>query len=63
MDEYGKYYESKKQDAFHRKKELDKLRVKEMEIKEKVTATTVVRKDELCFSSLTRAPPCTLPLL
>ncbi|CAK6432031.1 unnamed protein product [Pipistrellus nathusii] len=45
MDEYGKYYESKKQDAFHRKKELDKLRVKEMEIKEKVTATTVVLSD------------------
>lgn len=63
MNEYEKIYEAKKQDTFHRKKELDKLRIKELDVKEKVTTSTVVRKDKLCFSSLTQAPQYILPLL
>lgn len=51
ISEYEKIYESKKQDAYYRKKELDKLRIKELEVKEKVITSTVVRKGKLCIST------------
>ncbi|XP_014401441.1 PREDICTED: coiled-coil domain-containing protein 175 [Myotis brandtii] len=45
MNEYENICESKKQDAYHRKKQLDRLRIKEMDIKEKVTTSTVELSD------------------
>ncbi|XP_027997443.2 coiled-coil domain-containing protein 175 [Eptesicus fuscus] len=45
ISEYEKICESKKQEAFHRKKELDKLRIKELNLREKVTTSTLVLSD------------------
>ncbi|XP_036211047.1 coiled-coil domain-containing protein 175 [Myotis myotis] len=45
MNEYDNICESKKQDAYYRKKQLDKLRIKEMDIKEKVITSTVELSD------------------
>ncbi|XP_015421965.1 PREDICTED: coiled-coil domain-containing protein 175 [Myotis davidii] len=45
MIEYENICESKKQDAYYRKKQLDKLRIKEMDIKEKVITSTVELSD------------------
>ncbi|XP_070275102.1 coiled-coil domain-containing protein 175 [Myotis yumanensis] len=45
MSEYENICESKKQNAYHRKKQLDRLRIKEMDIKEKVTTSTVELSD------------------
>ncbi|XP_059542014.1 coiled-coil domain-containing protein 175 [Myotis daubentonii] len=45
MNEYENICESKKQDAYYRKKQLDKLRIKEMDIKEKVITSTVELSD------------------
>lgn len=45
--------ELKRQDTYQKKKELDKLRLKEAKMKEKVNTTTVVRKNKPCFSSPT----------
>ncbi|KAM7154739.1 coiled-coil domain-containing protein 175 [Molossus nigricans] len=45
IHEYEKLCESKKQHAYHKKKELDKLRIADTKLKERVTTTTVILSD------------------
>lgn len=56
MNEYKSLCKIKRQDTRQKKKELDKLSQKVTKIKETVTTSSVVRKNKLCFLSLTQAP-------
>ncbi|XP_016053738.1 PREDICTED: coiled-coil domain-containing protein 175 [Miniopterus natalensis] len=45
INKYEQLCEFKKQDAYHKKRELDKLRLKEIKVKDRVTTNTVIISD------------------
>lgn len=66
MVEQENLCELRRQHTYQKKKELDKLRLKEANMKEKVNTTAVVRKNKPCFQARPRRlcvhyPQCDWP--